>query len=125
VPVVELGSTRKKRDDLQNGVMTVVKYYKTNINKGKIMAYTELNRINYSVGRLNIEEVYISGGAVSDTIKSRLSKPKYVAMILAPNTATTHTVTNTAAASLVDRTATIQSFNISGTPQLLVRFVGV
>jgi len=91
------------------------------------MAYTELNRINYSAGRINIEEVYISGGAVSDVIRTRLSKPRYVTMRVAPNTATTHTITDNPAAtlSLPNRTATVTSFNISSTPQILVRFVGV
>ncbi len=91
------------------------------------MAYTELFRINYSSGRHQIEEVYISGGAVSDVIKTRLSKPKYVSMQIAPNTATNHAITNHPAGSLdvSGRAATIQSFNLGGTPQVLVRFVGV
>lgn len=91
------------------------------------MAYTELRRLNYSAGRVNIEEVYVSGLAVSDVVKTRLSKPKYVTVTVAPNTATTHSVTNfpTATLSVANRTATVASVNITGTPQYLFRFVGV
>jgi len=46
---------------------------------------------------------------------------------LAPNTATTHTITNNAAATLDvnARTATISSLSYSGTPQFIARFIGV
>ena len=89
------------------------------------MAYTETFRLPpYSAGRIQIEEIYINGAlAPADTIKSRLTNPKYVSIRPAPSVAAAVTPTNWPAASLSGRTATVQSAN-AGSISFIVRFVG-